>query len=297
MKVDVRKSDGFAGQHMVVLPEPLRKAARAHPLLRGLHVTDAGYFPSAEGHLVERPTGAPTTLVIQCLRGTGWFTLDGERREMTQGHLAWLPAAQSHEYGATESEPWTIAWAHFSGAEVPAWRELLGTNRSGGGTLLKLPGDRLDEVGLDRVYAELERGFAPHHQVAAAAALRQSLSIAAQLDIEPRGARSADDRVVASIEMLRRDWMRPHRLEELATSAGVSITHYSGLFRRHTGFAPIDFLIRLRVQQSCRLLDTTAMSVSDIANRVGYEDPYYFTRCFRRVMGCAPRQYRRIQKG
>jgi transcriptional regulator GlxA family with amidase domain len=127
--------------------------------------------------------------------------------------------------------------------------------------------------------------------------LRRSLSTAAQLAMEPRDARSAYERVVASIETLKRDWMRPHRLEELATSAGVSTTHYSALFRRHTGFAPIDFVIRLRVQQACRLLDTTNMSVGDVAECVGYEDPYYFTRCFRRVMGCAPRQYRRIQKG
>jgi transcriptional regulator GlxA family with amidase domain len=103
--------------------------------------------------------------------------------------------------------------------------------------------------------------------------------------------------VVASVETLRRDWQRPHRLEELATAAGVSVTHYSTLFRHQTGFAPIDFLIRLRVQHACRLLDTTRMSIVEVAERVGYPDPYYFTRCFRRVMGCAPRTYRKVQKG
>jgi len=45
------------------------------------------------------------------------------------------------------------------------------------------------------------------------------------------------------------------------------------------------------------LLDTTALPVAAIAAEVGYEDAYYFTRCFRRVVGCPPRTYRNTQKG
>jgi len=180
---------------------------------------------------------------------------------------------------------------------MPAWRRLLEIGESPAELLVRLPEDRLEEVALDQVFAALERGYALRHQVAAAAALRRALSTVAQLAIAPREARSAPDRVLASVELLRRDWQRAHRLEELATAAGVSVTHYSALFRRHTGFAPIDFLIRLRVQHACRLLDTTSLSVAEVAERVGYPDPYYFTRCFRRVMGCAPRDYRKVQKG
>jgi AraC-like DNA-binding protein len=265
-------------------------------LLRGLYVTDAGYFPVAANHLVERRTGVPTTLVILCLRGAGWFRLGAETREVAPGDFVWLPAGRPHAYGAAD-KPWTIVWTHFAGEEVAAWRELLEVTTAAAGAVLRLPVDRLDEIPLDQVYAALERGYALRQQIAAAAALRHALSNVSLRAIAPRATRSAQDRVLASIEMLRRDWQRPHRLEELATAAGVSMTHYSALFRRHTGFAPIDFIIRLRVQHACRLLDTTSLSVGEIAEQVGYADPYYFTRCFRRVMGCAPRSYRSVQKG
>jgi transcriptional regulator GlxA family with amidase domain len=88
-----------------------------------------------------------------------------------------------------------------------------------------------------------------------------------------------------------------HRLDELATAAGLSVAHYSMLFRRHTGFSPIDFLIRLRVRRACRLLDTTSLPIGEVGERAGYLDPYYFARCFRRVMGCSPRGYRKMTKG
>lgn len=291
------RREGFQGQHLLVLPEPLRVRARSHPLLRGLCVTDAGYFPAADNHLVERPRGVPTTLLILCLRGTGWVRTGEAARAITAGGLVWLPAGEPHAYGSGLDDPWTIVWAHFIGDEVKAWRELLGASGPAPAPGRSLPDDRLDEMAFDRVYAALERGFAVRHQVAAAAALRHVLSAAVQLAHTPRDARSAHERVVLSIEVLRRDWQRAHRLDELAASAHVSAAHYSALFRRHTGFAPIDFLIRLRVQHACRLLDTTELPVAEVAERVGYQDPYYFTRCFRRVMGCAPRRYRQVPKG
>ena len=77
----------------------------------------------------------------------------------------------------------------------------------------------------------------------------------------------------------------------------MSVTHYCAHFRKLTGFAPIDFLIRLRVRYACHLLDTTSLSVAQIAADTGYNDPYYFARCFRRVMGCSPRAYRKVPKG
>ncbi len=297
MPKSLPRLDGFQGQHLLVLPEPLRVRARRHPLLHGLCVTDAGYFPAAANHLVERPGGAPTTLVILCLRGAGWVRTGGNTRTIAAGDLVWLPASDPHAYGAGADDPWTIVWAHFTGDEVNAWRDLVGAPDPGQPFVLALPDDRLGEIELDHVYLALERGFAVRHQAAAAAALRHALGAVALLAHTPRDARSAHERVVVSIERVRRDWQRSHRLGELAAAANVSVAHYSALFRRQTGFAPIDFLIRLRIQHACRLLDTTGLPVAEVAERVGYQDPYYFTRCFRRVMGCAPRRYRQVPKG
>ena len=289
------RREGFEGQHMAVLPRPLWSQSRRHPLLRGLCVTDAGYFPHARLHRVERPQGAPTTLVILCLGGAGWVR--GEDAAIGAGRLLWLPAGEAHAYGASGRDPWTIIWAHFTGEEVEAWRDLLGLRGPGRPLGLDLPPDRLGEVELDRVYAALEGGQALRHQVAAAAALRHAFGAAASLCATSGGARSARERVAASAERLRVEWQRPHRLEELAKAAGLSVAHYSALFRQHTGFSPVDFLIRLRIRQACRLFDTTALPVGEVAARAGYADAYYFSRCFRRVMGCSPRAYRRMPKG
>ncbi|HEY1793560.1 MAG TPA: AraC family transcriptional regulator [Opitutaceae bacterium] len=297
MKAKAARRDGFTGQHLLVLPAPLGREAAQHPLLAGILVTDAGYFPKAANHLVERPGGATTALVILCLDGSGWVQGKSARQKISAGDFVWMPANEGHAYGSGSQDPWTILWAHFTGTELQAWEEMLGVRGEANPSVLALPDDRLDEIALDRVFAALERGFAERHLVAAAAALRSSLSTVVQMGRDVRDPRSAAERVAQSISALRCDWLRPHRLEELSKAANVSIAHYSSLFRLQTGFSPIDFLIRLRIGHACRLLDTTSLLIGEVGERAGYQDPYYFTRCFRRVMGCSPRSYRKVPKG
>jgi len=51
------------------------------------------------------------------------------------------------------------------------------------------------------------------------------------------------------------------------------------------------------MHSACQLLDTTGMSVKDIATSLGYDDPLYFSRAFRMVSETSPTEYRRIRKG
>lgn len=288
--------EGFRGQHLVVLPGQVRRAAEKHPLLRSLLVTDAGVFPRAAGHLVQRPKGAPTTLMILCVAGRGWVRIEGQRQELAAGDVAWLPAKRAHEYGASEEAAWTIEWAHFNGDEVGAWRELLQLPVEGG--VLTLEPTTAASVRLSSLWEFLERGYSLANLVAASAALRATLAQLSQRRTTVGGAgRSAEERVAASASWMQAHLTQSIQLDELAELAALSVPHYCALFKRQTGFAPIDWLIRLRIQRACQLLDTTQENVAEIGRRAGFADPYYFTRCFRRIMGAPPREYRRVTKG
>jgi len=77
----------------------------------------------------------------------------------------------------------------------------------------------------------------------------------------------------------------------------MSTTHFAEQFRRRTGMAPGEYFIHLRLKHACRLLDTTSLSIREVGFKVGYEDPYYFSRAFSNLMGLSPRQYRKLNKG
>ena len=85
---------------------------------------------------------------------------------------------------------------------------------------------------------------------------------------------------------------QPLQVAALAARASTSPSHFFVLFKRVTGSPPIDYLIRLRMQRACQLLDAGLLPVKDVAAAVGYEDPFYFSRVFKSMHQVAPSHYR-----
>ena len=81
------------------------------------------------------------------------------------------------------------------------------------------------------------------------------------------------------------------RVEDLIRIARMSPSGLLRAFRSTTGLAPMEYLIRLRINRACDLLRTGALNVTETAYRVGFSDSNYFTRQFRQVMQCTPREF------
>lgn len=82
-------------------------------------------------------------------------------------------------------------------------------------------------------------------------------------------------------------------LESLAELFRYSAYHLSATFKESTGYSPIDYLIRVRLDKAADLLVKTDASLRVIATSVGYTDVYYFSRLFKKKLGTSPAQFRR----
>lgn len=82
-------------------------------------------------------------------------------------------------------------------------------------------------------------------------------------------------------------------VEEMVRRSGMAERTFKRRFTQATGFAPIDYVQRLRVEDAKRRLERTEAPVDEISWKVGYEDPAFFRRLFKRVTGLAPGAYRR----
>ena len=91
---------------------------------------------------------------------------------------------------------------------------------------------------------------------------------------------------------LTEHFAEPLTLERLAASLQVHPSHCCRAFRQLVGVPPMKYLEQVRMGQAERMLLNTALSVQEIAQAVGYPDPYYFSRAFRRVTGQSPSGYR-----
>ena len=290
------KGDGFQGQRIVVLPGEVVTRARRHPLLAGLLPTDVGSFPTAAGHLRRRVAGVDQAIFIYCSSGGGWCELAGTQHAVRAGELLVIPPGTPHAYGADENAPWTIHWLHVSGNNVPATLEELGTTATR--PVLYL-GEDSRLLGLfDEVLEAIEPGYTPARLLYAAHALAHLLGTMIWLRHENfRGEPDLHQKITRSIAYMKQHLGKPLRTAYLASQANLSSSHYGALFKQQTGYSPIDYFIRLRMHQACQLLDTTSFSIKEIATRLGYQDPFYFSRAFRSVNKVAPTEYRRLHKG
>ncbi len=81
-------------------------------------------------------------------------------------------------------------------------------------------------------------------------------------------------------------------VEDLARNAGMSRTAYFNRMKQITGLSPVGFIKQMRIKSALRLLEQQdTMSITDVAYRVGFTDPKYFSRCFKSEMGMTPSQY------
>ncbi|MBA4058419.1 MAG: AraC family transcriptional regulator, partial [Marivirga sp.] len=81
-------------------------------------------------------------------------------------------------------------------------------------------------------------------------------------------------------------------LESLASFVNLSLSHYSSIFRKKTGYSPIVYFNHLKIQHACQFLQFTSLRINEISGKLGIEDPYYFSRLFTKVMGISPLEYR-----
>jgi len=105
------------------------------------------------------------------------------------------------------------------------------------------------------------------------------------------------ERIRRALEFIDQHYAEPLTLPQLAAHVGLSPTHFLRMFKVVMGRTPIEFLIRIRIREAKRLLADVRLSVSEVAYRVGYSDPHYFTRQFHTSDGLSPSEYRAMVLG
>lgn len=99
-------------------------------------------------------------------------------------------------------------------------------------------------------------------------------------------------RVLPVLETMNGDLSAAHNRETLAKVAHLSPSRFAALFKEAVGLAPIDYLLRLRMQRARQLLSGSDWTISQIARAVGYSDAFYFSRLFKTHFGFSPKKYR-----
>jgi len=95
-----------------------------------------------------------------------------------------------------------------------------------------------------------------------------------------------------TIDYMQQNFTEHFTVANLAARVNLSPSHFSRIFTHYMHTSPIDYLIKIRLQQSTELLKDKSVSISEIAFKCGFNDFSYFSKCFRQRYDCSPREYR-----
>jgi len=290
------KQDGFKGQRSVVIPESIVEEFKDDPISNQLYLTDIGFYPNAQFHQRTRKEGCRQYILIYCIEGKGWFSVKGKRNVIGTNQFFIIPKEIAHSYGSDNANPWSIYWVHFSGGMAPQFYDPQGSAKIISPSKIARFEERIQIF--EEILQNLEMGYSKENLQYANICLLHFLASFKYISQFRQIRRIRENDVVENaIFYMKENLAVKLTLERLAAESGISSSHFSLLFRKRTERAPMDYFNHLRIQKACQFLDNSTIRINEVALKIGYEDPFHFSRIFKKVMGVSPLHYRNKAKG
>ena len=250
-----------------------------------LFVSGSGYqrFPS-KNYSIQRPSGRPDYQLLYIYKGCGHFFLNGCWQDIPAGNIVLYSPSEPQIYSYYAKETPQIYWVHFTGTGVPA--------------LLKTYDIRNGYVGENRLLKQLFDEIILELQLKKP--LFQDITLLLFQQLLPqihriRLSQSAADDQTALIDQLiirlNQQYMEPWDIASMADFCNLSPYYFSHQFKAVAGVAPVQYLNRLRIEKAKELLLTEDLSVSEVSMLVGYKDPLYFSKAFKKATGSSPKSF------
>ena len=285
--------EGFLGQKMIVLPKSIKKGVENNAITKSFYITDIGYYPHASHHFRSRKNGASEYIFIYCTEGEGKLEIAGEQTNVAPNHFYIIPKNTTHEYQADEHNPWSIYWMHFDGNIVHNLFDRYRSNVQKDG-IVPFESCRIDLF--NQIFLILNSDYiAPRLEYANILGLNFISSfIFFEIDRSVH-LKGPNDLVVTIVDFLTKNLDKSLKSEDIAKEFNYS-SYLFNLFKKRTGYSLIHFFNLKKTQKACEYLNYTDLSVKEISYRMGFEDPLYFSRLFKRYMGISPRAYKKEQR-
>lgn len=219
------------------------------------------------------------------------LTIDGAVPQVSPPFLLSVPHGVVHGFAfSAGTEGWVLTLPLQSLPELlePAFLRETALGRAG-----FLPVD--DELArlFERIGAEHRLTEPARAMMLRAMATEVACRVLRHLDRAPGAAGTATDPRLLQFQSLLNQHLRDRwKLTDFARVIGISERHLSRICRAATGHPAAELIEAAVMREACRMLVYTRGSVAAIGYGLGFDDPSYFSRAFRRVMGLTPGDYR-----
>ncbi len=230
-------------------------------------------------------------LIHYIISGKGCYLIHNERIVLSAGDCFLVYPDTEVTYQADGQDPWEYAWVGFTGSDAAIILQATDfTRKKPYLTNLPYGGDLKRQ--LLHIYDARGNGF--EHAVEMTGRLYTTLAIFMHGATTQETKNTANSYVQKSIEYISSNYSYPITIEDIASYVGLSRSQLFRSFEHVLGISPKKYLTDFRIKQSCYLLEHSDLSITSIANSIGFDNSLYFSKTFHKAKGMPPKEYRRL---
>ncbi len=224
--------------------------------------------------------------------GRGILEMKGEVFHLKPNTIFYIPPHGDAKYYPDRQDPWTYIWLGFSGSNAEEYMSLMGL--SNGNPII------VDEHHRYRFFFD-----SIHNIYAAKGHLDMScLGLAYQLFAQIIQDRTKEGKIVShkgsyilgAKEFILNNFQFAITIDDIANNVGVTPNYLANIFSKYERMSPKQYLIKIRIEKACILLETNRYKVKDVAGMVGYKNQLHFSNEFKKHMKVSPLIYMQKMK-
>ena len=241
--------------------------------------------------VVKRPDGRQDYLLLILVKGLLYVQSGEQQLTMYPGQMLLFHPHQPQFYSTQPGIPYETRWIHFSGIGCESLLSELDFSFC---TPLHLKSIREAE----RITADMTGEYLrkkPRYETILAGQFLTLLGLLSRIvyAAEDGGRGTWEPRLEETRKEIFYYYDQPLKIDDLAKLSGLSKSRYLFLFKKQYGVSPYNYQIMLRIDNAKTLLQSSDLSIRQIAERVGYSDQNYFSRLFMQRTGYTPTAYRK----
>lgn len=237
-----------------------------------------------------RPRGRRDYQLIYIAAGRVFFDFDGHTEELGKGHMVLYRPGVPQNYIYYAADQPEVYWLHFTGSEV---EQILEQNGIGSdmSVFFSTAAPEYQQLLLQMI-RELQLRKPCFEELLVLLFSQLLVLLRRYMQNTPKNGRKIQKEVEQAVHFFNENYYKEININDYASAQHISTCWFIRSFRQSTGMAPMQYITSVRIAKASSLLAGTDYNISEIAAMVGYENPLYFSRIFKKMTGSSPTRYR-----